>query len=710
MPNHAQRRAIAKETGSSRSKIRQFPQRPGAASLSSLANPSSTVIEQLVTLYTRGHYVEAEQLAREITQQFPKLGFGWKVLGVVLKLQGRTDDALAPMKQAAQLLPDDAEVHNNYGVTLKNLGYFVEAEDCYRRALEINPAYAWAHTNLGNALKEQGRFTDAEASYRLALEIEPDFAEAHTNLGITLHEQGRFTEAVDSYRRAIEIRPDFVEAHNKLGVVFKNLGCLVDAELSYRRALAIKPDCVNALCNLGTILKDLGRWEDGVEVYRHALTIKPDDADVYSNLLFTINFAGTLQPPYLLSQARAWEVECIPNATRNAARLHQFSRPPLAGRRLRVGYISADFRQHAVSYFVEQLFAQHDVNRLEVFAYSLSTRPDAVTARLATLVSNWVPAASLTDQKLHERIQADQLDVLVDLGGHTADNRLGVLARRAAPVQAHWLGYFATTGLTEMDYWIGDPILTPPQTDHHFCETVWRLPRTWVSYAGKTDLPNSCWQPASDGTFWLGSFNGLVKLTTSTLALWAQVLMALPAARLLLKTKELAEERNRRRILDAFTILGIDPARIELQDGSNTTDWVTHMCYYDRLDIALDPIGGLGGGTTSCDALWMGVPMVTLMGDRMASRMTASMLDAMGKNEWIATTEIEYVQKVVALAYDVAGRQAMRLSQRVSMATSPLCDAAGLARSLEDAYEAMFDEWWQQTNSPHDLPTATLAT
>ena len=219
---------------------------------------------------------------------------------------------------------------------------------------------------------------------------------------------------------------------------------------------------------------------------------------------------------------------------------------------------------------------------------------------------------------------------MIDLSGHTAHNRLGVFARRAAPVQAHYLGYFASTGLAGMDYWIGDEILTPATTDSHFSEQVWRLPRIWVSYDGRADAPVPDWRPSQGGAVWLGSFNNLGKLTPATLALWAQVLHALPQGKLLLKTKGLSDTGNRQRILEAMSGHGILPDRIELQDSSATPGWPAHMAYYDRLDIALDPVGGVGGGTTTCDALWMGVPVITLEGDRMASRMTASMLDAIG--------------------------------------------------------------------------------
>jgi predicted O-linked N-acetylglucosamine transferase (SPINDLY family) len=244
-----------------------------------------------------------------------------------------------------------------------------------------------------------------------------------------------------------------------------------------------------------------------------------------------------------------------------------------------------------------------------------------------------------------------------------------------------------------MDYWIGDNIITPAETDCHFSERVWRLPRTWVSYGGKAEAPLAAWRPADDGTVWLGSFNHLNKLTPATLELWARVLLALPEARLLLKTKQLADAGNRQRILDVLSARGIASKRVELQDGTATAAWTSHMSHYNRLDIALDPVGAVGGGTTTCDALWMAVPVITLLGDRMASRMTASMLSALGRPEWIAQSEAEYIDKVVALARNVELRKNLRAAQRNEMALSPLCNSQDLAINLENAYLEMFERW-----------------
>ena len=614
-------------------------------------------------------------------------------LGTALQKQGRLDEAIERYGKVLSIKPDYAEAHSHLGVALQDQGKPDAAVRHLHQALSLKPDYAEAHNNLGTVLYKQGRLDEAVACYRKALLLRPDYAEAHNNLGTALKDQGKPSEAVEHYLNALSIMPDYVEAHSNLGSALQDLGRLDEAVEHYLKALTLKPDYAEAHNNLGNALNDQSKLNVAVEHYLKALSIKPDYADARSNLLFLYAYHALLDPHEYLALARGWEQACLPAPDRQAANHKIFQRPPLAGRRLRVGYVSGDYRQHAVSYFIEQLFTHHDRAQIESFAYSASGMRDTVTERLQELAEHWVPLAGLPDAAVRDRIEADDIDVLVDLSGHTRHNRLGVFARRAAPVQAHYLGYFASTGLTEMDYWIGDDILTPPKTDSHFGEQVWRLPRVWVCYDGKADAPVPAWRPSQDDTIWLGSFNNLGKLTPATLALWAKVLHALPEGKLLLKTKELADIGSRQRILDAMATHGILLDRIELHDRNSTPTWSSHMAYYNRLDIALDPVGAVGGGTTTCDALWMGVPAITLEGDRMASRMTASMLDAIGHPEWIARSEAEYSDKVIALARDVELRKTLRFVQRDRMASSPLCDARGLAISLENAYFAVFERW-----------------
>ncbi len=651
-------------------------------------------IKDAIAHHGAGRWTEAEAVCAQILARMPDHADALHLAGLIAQQSGRSERAVELLRKAIRSRPSSG-MHYNLAVALQALSRLDEAIAHYRTALALAPKDADAHVNLGGALQQQGKLEAAAASYRQALAINPSHAGAHSNLGLALQELGQLDAALVNYEQALAINPLQAAAHNNLGHARKELGELEAAAASYRQALAIKPDYAEAHSNLGSVLQEQGKADAALASYRQALAIRPDFSGAHSNLLFLQAYRCTLDPLRYLASARAWELSCVPAPERSAAASRCFERA-LSAPRLRVGYVSGDYRTHAVSYFVEQLFRHHDRTRVELYAYSAGSIQDAVTDRLRGLTEHWLSVKGMSDAALRARIEADAIDVLVDLSGHTAHNRLGVFARRAAPVQVHYLGYFASTGLTEMDYFIGDEMLTPAAADHQHSERVWRLPRIWVCYEGKDEAPLPAWQPAADGAVWLGSFNNLNKLTPAAVALWAQVLDQMPQARLLLKTKQLADEGNCSRVLDEFAQHGIAACRIELADGSATPDWAAHMAYYDRLDIALDPAGGVGGGTTTCDALWMGVPVVSLTGERLASRMTASMLTAIDRPEWIAHSESEYVAKVVALAQDVAGRTVQRATQRGRMAVSTLCDAANLAVSLEDAYCAMHQRWTQE--------------
>jgi protein O-GlcNAc transferase len=612
-------------------------------------------------------------------------------LGSALRSQGKLDEAIASFHKALTFRPDYAEALNNLGVALQEQGKLDEAVTCLHKALALKPDYVEAINNLGKVFQFQGELTKAAYCYRKALGLNPNYAETYIALGNISQEEGRLAEAIASYRKAVAIKPGYAEAHYNLGTILADQNSLEEAIKNLRQAILLNADYAEAHNNLGRALRNQGKLEEAIASYHRALELKPDYAQAYSNLLFLHSYHATLEPAAYLSLARGWELACVPNQDRDTARNRTFRRTPLAGRRLRIGYVSGDFRQHAVSYFIEQLFARHDRTRIELFAYSTVGARDAVTERIQAMVEHWLPVAGMADTALLERIEADGIDVLIDLSGHTNHNRMTVFARRAAPVQVHYLGYFASTGLSEMDYFIGDDVLTPPEMDSHFSEQVWRLPRIRASYDGKADAPLPDWQPDPAGTVWVGSFSNLGKLTPETFVLWARVLHALPQGKLLLKAKALADETNRRRILDAMAAQGVPPERLELQSGDITPGWQEHMAYYNRLDIALDPVGAHGGYTTTCDALWMGVPVITLEGDRMASRMTASILSGIGHPEWIARTAAGYVDRVVALARDGEQRRALRSAQRDRVANSPLCDATDLALELEKAYFEMFD-------------------
>jgi predicted O-linked N-acetylglucosamine transferase (SPINDLY family) len=653
--------------------------------------------------------------------------------GVIFKALGRLNESYESYRQAVRLRPGYAEAHNNIGNVLKELGRLTEAKESYQKSINLKPDLIKAHSNLAIVLGDLGKITEAAMSYKNALSLDPNNPEILNNFGNIHKELGNLLEAMDCYQKAISLKPDYAEAHNNLGVlygelsnisdaqacfensirinqnfpesqnnlgnVYKELGNLSKAHACYQKAINLNPNYAEAYSNLGTVLKDLGDLSGARECYYKAIQISPNLSLAYSNLLFLLGYHSLATSDEYLSLASEWERAYLDNYQNQDMKDKVFNNPGLTSRRLKIGYVSGDYCDHALSYFVQQLFIHHDKKKIELYAYSTSNKKDDVTIYLQRLAEHWRMIAGIDDESARNQIERDGIDVLIDLSGHTNNNRLGIFALRAAPIQSHYLGYFASTGVSNMDFWIGDEILTPQETDNHFKERIWRLPRVWVSYEGKDSAPIPTMCERHDDTIWLGSFNHLGKITKETLSLWAKVLHAIPQGKLLLKTKELADQENRNRILLIMGGHGIPPDRIELQDRSVTPSWSDHMAYYNRLDIALDPIGGIGGGTTTCDALWMGVPVVTLLGKSMGQRMTASMLTAIDHSEWIANSESDYIAKTEILAKDKAQRTRLRFEQREKMRKSQLCDPANLACTLENAYKEMFNGWWQKNTS-----------
>lgn len=640
-------------------------------------------------------------------------------LGNLLREEGRLDDALESYRRAIALRPDFADAHSNLGSALADRDELDEAMKSYRRALALNPGFADAHKSLGDALNKQGAIDEAAASYQTALSLNPGFAEAHNNFGVTLKDRGRFAEAVVAYRQALALKPDYVDAHNNLGNVFRDEGKLDEAAASFRQALAIKPDHIAALSNLGTTLGEQAKFDEAIEVFARALRTNPDFAEAHNNLANVFKHQGrldealasyervlTLRPDYAAAHSnllmtqhysdRLSSADLLAAAHRFGEAFNQkaagaiFANERSPSRRLRVGYISGDFQQHPVGFLFARVLEAHDRTGFEIFCYANSPNVDDVTHRLRKAAHHWRSIVGLSDAGAAAMIQHDGVDILIDLSGHTAKNRLLLFARRAAPVQASWLGYFGTTGLREMDYLLMDGAAAPPGEERWFSEAVVRLPYGRFCYAPPDYAPDPADPPSlSRGYVTFGSFNNVAKIGPGVIKLWAEVLQATPQSRLLLKWKSFDDARVRGRFVDAFRAAGIAEERLELRGFSRHRDM---LAQYGDIDVALDPFP-FGGGLTSCEALWMGVPVVTLPGDRPASRQTVGFLGVVGLAHCAARTVAEYVACATGLAAEPNRLVTLRHRLRSRMTASALCDGALFTPTLEAALREMWGRW-----------------
>jgi len=693
-------------------------------------NPSPQEINTLVALFNEGRYTEAAPIAQAFTERFPLHGFGWNALGVVFQQMGRGADALAPMQKAAALSPNDAEVHLNLGNILNDLGRLNEAEASLRRALQIKPDYAAAHSNLGSTLQDMGRLAEAETSFRRALQVNSNLAEAHYNLGNTLKEMGRLDEAEASYRRALQIKPNYVGVHNNLGVILKDMGRLDEAETSCRRALQINPNYVDAHSNLGNILKDMGLLDAAEASYRRALEIKPDYAEVHNNLGITLNNLGRIDEA-IKSYLRAMEIkpdfaEAHSNLifamdltdTVGLSELHGerkkwdeayaaplwqdpvHSNAPSPIRRLRVGYVSADFKHHSAPKVFGGMLTRYDRAQFDIFAYSnLKGKADRFTDLFKQSVTVWRNIGGLPDDAVAKMIREDQIDILVDLSGHTGGNRLLVFARKPAPVQITAWGYATGTGMRAMDVFFADPVMVPPEDKPYFAEEVRYLPSV-VGAFFIDPFPDVNELPAlSGGVITFGSLNRLAKLSDKTYRAWAEVLLAIPRSRLILKTAELNDALTRERVAGQFTKAGVAADRIIMQ---GKTSWHEHMQTYNQIDLALDPFPH-GGGVTALEGLMMGVPMVTLRWPTTAGRLSASIMTTLGLTGWVAETPEEYVGLAIRKAKDLQSLAALRQQLRGIFTSSVIGDPEAYARAVEQEYRQLWQEWCTRQQAQQEI-------
>ncbi len=624
-------------------------------------------------------------------------------LGVALKELGQMDEAVACFRRALQIAPGlveaqtnlDAVVRDvfNQGHVLMGLGQFDGAAENFRRVLAIEPDYAEAHIDLGVALKNLGQLEGAAASYRRALAIDPDSAMAHSNLGVTLYELQQLDDALASCRRAVELIPEFAIAHSNLGNVLQAIGQFEDAVASYRRAVELKPDSAVVHKNLGTAYTHLGQLESAIASFRRALEIKPDFAEVHNSLLFTLNYTANHTTSHNLEQARQFGKMVAAKVGTRFTSWQCRAQPD----RLRVGLVSGDLLSHPVGFFLEALLGHIDPARIELIAYPTHHSEDELTSRIRPYFSAWHPLVGKNDETAARLIHADGVHILIELSGHTSHNRLPVFAWKPAPVQVSWLGYFATTGVAEIDYFLADQVGVPEDQQVQFTESVWYLPDTRLCFtAPNIDLPVASLPALNNGYITFGSFQTLAKAGDGVLETWGEILAALPDAKLRIQCKQLFEPAQVKLLLQRLGRYGIDPARV-ITRGS--TDRPAYLAAHSEVDIILDTFP-YTGGTTTCEALWMGVPTLTLAGNSLLARQGASLLTAAGLEQWIANSKEEYVAKAVAYASDLERLAALRSVLREQVLASPLFDAPRFARNFEDALWGMWARYQAQQEPP----------
>lgn len=607
-------------------------------------------------------------------------------LGNALQGLGALPEAIVCYDKALQIEPDFAEVINNMGAIKKRQKQYELAQTYFHRALELNPNFAEAHCNLGNVYQELGQVNAASASYLRALDIKSDFAEAHSGYGSVLQNSGDLSGAENYYRKAIEYRPDLAEAHNNLGTVL-SLGKRFDETISsYRRAIAINPRFAAAHANLSIVLKDIGQFEDARTCVLRSLELDETSTTAHDILLFTHNYLLDQSPEQMLADARRYGELVM----RMARPFPPEPRSPNRDRPLRIGFVSGDLCNHPVGFFIEGVLAElraQASDRMALIAYPTRVVDDEASKRIQPLFNEWHPVAGMADAAVAQCIHEDDIDILIDLSGHTGHNRLPVFAWKPAPVQVSWLGYFATTGVAAIDYFIADPWTLPASEEQYFTEQIWRLPETRLCFTPPDIAVDVSPLPAlRNGYVTFGCFNNLSKMNDAVVALWAKILNSLPESRLFLKAGQIAIPEARNGVLARFAKHGVSGERLILEEFSSRANYLSA---YHHVDLALDPFP-FPGGTTSVEALWMGVPVLTLDGQRFLCRQGIGLLNNVGLPDWVAADLDDYAARAVHYASDVRALAALRQELRTRVLASPIFDAKRFAKHFECALRDMW--------------------
>lgn len=628
----------------------------------------------------QGDLNEAERLVRHALDFSPDEANFYNTLGTILRRQGNIDQAQACFEQCLHLAPKDADAAYNLANLLQDRGELQHAGRLYRQVLGWQPHHLSAQLNLAYLLRQQGDLCEAESCFREGLskkEMAPPFL---LGLGLVLSDQQRPEEAEQCFRQLLLIQPQNADACFYLGNLLYARGLVSEAEANHRQCIKLKPDYPQAWNNLANDLRDQGRLDEARDTYRKALQLKPDYMRAHSNLLYA-QLCDMEDSKAVYEEHLKWDkahAACLTPSPQN----EKYDYDP--DRKLRIGYVSPDFKEHSVAYFIEPILAAYDHHCFEVYCFSDVGRADPVTERLKCYTDQWLDISTHSDDVVADMIRQERIDILVDLAGHTSRHRLLVFARKPAPIQMTYLGYPATSGMKVMDYRLSDELTDPVGNDDLYSEQLLRLPKSFLCYAPPAIVPDVSPLPClTNGFVSFGSFNHLSKVTNTVISVWSQILLRLPGSRMVLKHISLQDPSNRERYLRLFESCGVSRERITLLSWSDSVR--DHLMCYADVDIALDTFP-YNGTTTTCEALWMGVPVVTVAGQEHVSRVGLSLLKNAGLENLVADDVDIYIDRAIELAAGSKQLAALRTSLRRRIRNSVVCDQQAMAIALGQAY------------------------
>jgi len=648
-----------------------------------MADSSQSVLLKAIEFHKKGDFGAAESLYRQVLADDPASADALHLLGLVLFVRGKPEEARDLLQQAVDQKPEMALFHFDLGCVLESGNNLDAAESAFNKAIDRDPSLAQAHFRLGNVLRKKNRMPDAVRCYEEASRLDPNSFDAFNNLGAAYKETGNIDKAEQALRRAAQLRPERAECQNNLGMALSAKGLTEEAIACFSRAIALDASCMSAYLNLGKDLMLMGDLSSAIKVLRRAHEKCPEDATVHSTLLVALAYDPDISPSTLCEEHACWDRIQMRKTTvfRNPSN----SRDP--DRRLRIGYVSPDFVSHPVAHFLEPVIAHHDHASFRIFCYSDVARPDETTERLKTYADCWRSISLMDTDAFCDMVQSDEIDILVDLAGHLALNRLPAFIRKPAPIQISWIGYPCPTGLRAIDYRLSDSIINPPDEQVVSVETPIRLESGFCCYTPFANAPSVNDLPCGQtNRMTFGSLHNPLRLNAKVLELWAKLMLSVPGSRLLIFRTSLSAW-CRKQVIAIMSVMGIAEERIIfrnelLPDGH-------YLGIYHLVDIALDTFPW-SGHTTACEALWMGVPVLTLCGEHPASRMTSSVLTRVELNDFITRSPQEFVAQGTRWANQKSALEEIRVNLRRKMKNSPLCDGKSFTKTLEGAFREVW--------------------
>lgn len=642
-----------------------------------------------------GNIKSAEIHFRKSIALNPQDALAYIALSKILNEKQHFSEAEKLSRKAISFKYDMAEAHDQLGVALLKQQKIPEAESCFRTAILLDPTMADAHNNLGITLNEQQKYTEADLSYRHAIQLNPYFANAYSNMANNFSSLDQKSEAEAAYRKAIELNPQHNLGLSNLGGLLHNQGRQEEAKAILEQALVVNPKWSPTLNNLGNVHKELGNIETALKFYRKAINVDPTMTLAYSNFLLIAGYHAKLSPEQALQEAKQYgNYVTAQIKNKYTTWLCQFPTEP-GKNKIRIGFVSGDLRRHAVTFFLESLLRHVDKNKIELIAYPTQPKEDEITALVKPHFIKWQPIYGKNDQDAASIIHDDGLHILIDLAGHTAYNRLPMFAYKPAPIQITWIGYPATTGMTEMDYILGDQYLVPIGKEQQFVEKVWRFPEVTGCFTPLVDNIPLVDLPALQNNYiTFGCFNNLIKMNDDVVNVWSQILHSVPNSKLHLQAQQLSEPSVLQQTYQRYAVYGIAPERLILEGKTPRLDYFRS---FNKIDIALDPFP-CPGGTTTADTLWMSVPVLTMKGYNYWSRIGESLAHSVGQVDWIAENNADYIQKAKHFAADINYLTKLRRELRGRVMKSPLFDANKFARHFENAIQGMVDVYQAKLN------------